>query len=145
MNPCTGTCATPFGAVLNIGLTGLPVFLGGYLAGPRELADLASEGRLYRDNLPVLDYATSLDYIAEMNEIPIVKDYLLKHTGSLDEVIDFALSAEKISAIEEVRKKNLGAIIAEAIIRRAELLTLSRDDAADEVITLLSEASGLES
>ena len=123
-------------------LNQLPVFLGGYLAGPHELADLASEGRLYRDNLPVLDYATSLDYIAEMNEIPIVKDYLLKHTGSLDEVIDFALSAEKISAIEEVRKKNLGAIIAEAVIRRAELLTLSRDDAADEVITLLSEAVG---
>ena len=123
-------------------LNWLPVFLGGYLAGPRELADLASEGRLYRDDLPVLDYATSLDYITEMNEIPIVKNHLLKHTGSLDEVIDFTLSAEKISDIEEVRKKNLGTIIAEAILRRAELLTLSRDDAADEVITLLSEAVG---
>ena len=123
-------------------LNWLPVFLGGYLAGPRELAELSSGARLYRDDLPVLDYATSLDYITEMNEIPIVKDYLLKHTGSLDEVIDFTLSAEKISDIEEIRKKNLGAIIAEAILRQAELLTLSRDDAADEVITLLSEAVG---
>ena len=123
-------------------LNWLPVFLGGYLAGPRELTELTSGARLYRDDLPVLDYATSLDYITEMNEIPIVKNHLLKHTGSLDEVIDFTLSAEKISDIEEVRKKNLGSIIAEAILRRAELLTLSRDDAADEVITLLSEAVG---
>ena len=36
-----------------------PVFLGGYLAGPDELAELASGARLYRDNLPVLDYAAS--------------------------------------------------------------------------------------
>lgn len=121
-------------------LNWLPVFLGGYLAGPRELADLASGARLYRDDLPVLDYATSLDYITQTNEIPIVKDYLLKHTGSLDEVTDFTLSPEELSAIEGVRKKNLGAIIAEALIRRVELLTLSRDDAADEAITLLSDA-----
>ena len=123
-------------------LNWLPVFLGGYLAGPGELAELSSGARLYRDNLPVLDYATSLDYITEMNEIPIVKDHLLKHTGSLDTIIDFTLSAEKIADIEEIRKKNLGAIIAEALLRRAELLTLSGDDAADEVITLLSEAVG---
>ena len=123
-------------------LNRLPVFLGGYLAGPRELADLASEGRLYRDNLPVLDYATSLDYITEMNEIPIIKDHLLKHITPFDKVVDFVLSPEEVSVIEEVRKKNLGAIVAEAILRQAELLTLSRDDAADEVITLLSEAVG---
>ena len=121
-------------------LNWIPVFLGGYLAGPHELAELSSGARLYRDDLPVLDYATSLGYITEMNEIPIVKDYLLKHTGSLDEVIGFTLSAEKISDIEKLRKKNLGAIIAEALLRRAELLTLSGDDAADDVITLLSEA-----
>ena len=123
-------------------LNWLPVFLGGYLAGPRELAELALGARLYRDDLPVLDYATSLDYITEMNEIPTVKDHLLKHTGSLDMVIDFTLSAEKIAAIEEVQKKNLGAIIAEAILRRAELLTLSSDDAAGEIVKLLSEAVG---
>lgn len=121
-------------------LNWLPVFLGGYLAGPSELAELASGARLYRDDLPVLDYATSLDYITQTNEIPIVKDHLLKHTGSLNEVVDVAFSADKISAIEEVRKKNLGAIIAEALLRRAELLTLSRNDAADEAIALLSEA-----
>ena len=121
-------------------LNWLPVFLGGYLAGPRELADLASEARLYRDDLPVLDYATSLDYIIQTNEIPIVKEYLLKHIGSLDEVADFALSPEEVSAIEGIRKKNLGSIIAEALIRRAELLTLSRDDAAEKAIALLSEA-----
>ena len=123
-------------------LNQLPVFLGGYLAGPRELVDLASGARLYRDNLPVLDYATSLDYIAQTNEIPIVKDHLLKHIGPFDEVVGFALSPEEVSVIEGVRKKNLGTIIAEAIIRRVELLTLSRDDGANEVITLLSEAVG---
>ena len=121
-------------------LNWIPVFLGGYLAGPGELAELASEAQLYRDDLPVLDYATDLDYVTGLNEIPMVKDHLLKHTGSIEEVIDFTLSAEKIAAIEEIRKKNLGAIIAEALIRRAELLTLSKDDAADEVIKLLSEA-----
>ena len=121
-------------------LNWLPVFLGGYLSGPSELADLASGAHLYRDDLPVLDYATSLDYITQTNEIPIVKDHLLKHTGSLDEVTAFTLSAEELSAIEGVRKKNLGTIIAEALIRRVELLMLSRDDAADEAITLLSEA-----
>ncbi len=123
-------------------LNQLPVFLGGYLAGPRELADLASGARLYRDDLPILDYATSLDYISQTNEIPIVKDYLLKYIGSLDEAIDFTLSPEEISVGEGVRKKNLGAIIAEAIIRRAELLVFSGDDGANEAIALLSEAVG---
>ena len=121
-------------------LNRLPVFLGGYLAGSRELVELSSGAHLYRDNLPVLDYATSLDYIGDTNEIPIVKDHLLKYIGSLDEVIDFVLSPEDIAVIEEVRKKNLGTIIAEALIRRVELLALSREDVADEVIILLSEA-----
>ena len=121
-------------------LNWLPVFLGGYLAGPLELANLASEAHLYRDNLPVLDYTANLDYITQTNEIPIVKDFLLKHIGSVEEIVDFALSPEEISAIEAVRKKNIGAIIAEALIRRVELLTLSTDDAAEEAITLLSEA-----
>ena len=123
-------------------LNRLPVFLGGYLAGSRELVELSSGAHLYRDNLPVLDYATSLDYIGDTNEIPIVKDHLLKYIGSLDEVIDFVLSPEDIAVIEEVRKKNLGTIIAEALIRRVELLALSREDVADEVIILLSEAVG---
>ena len=121
-------------------LNRLPVFLGGYLAGPPELADLASKAHLYRDDLPVLDYATSLNYIAQTNEISIVKDYLLKHTSDLDEIIDFPISPEEVSVIEGVRKKNIGAIIAEAIIRRVELLTTARDDGAEETITLLSEA-----
>ena len=121
-------------------LNRLPVFLGGYLAGSRELVELSSGAHLYRDNLPVLDYATSLDYIGDTNEIPIVKDHLLKYIGSLDEVIDFVLSPKDIAVIEEVRKKNLGTIIAEALIRRVELLALSREDVADEVIILLSEA-----
>ena len=78
----------------------------------------------------------------QTNEIPIVKEHLLKHIGSFDEVIDFALSHEEVSVIEGVRKKNLGTIIAETIIRRVESLTLSGDDGANEAITLLSEAVG---
>ena len=81
-----------------------------------------------------------MDYVTQTNEIPIVKDYLLQHIGSLVEVTDFALSPEEISAIEAVRKKNLGAIIAEALIRQVELLTLSGDDATEKAIALLSEA-----
>lgn len=121
-------------------LNWLPVFLGGYLAGPLELANLASEAHLYRDNLPVLDYAANLNYITQTNEIPIVEDHLIEHLGSLEDIADFALSSEELLAIQAVREKNLGAIIAEALIRRAELLTLSEDDAAEEAIMLLSEA-----
>jgi spermidine synthase len=120
------------------------VFLGSYVMGPRGLADLAADARLYRDDLPVLDYATSLAYVAQANEISIV-DELRQHLEPIDVLVDFKLSAEDVSAIEGMRQKNLGEIIASVLIRQA-LALIPPGDAEipprnyERILALLSQA-----
>ena len=103
-----------------------PVLLAGHLIGPRGLDELAGNARLYRDDLPVLDYATRLVHKTEQNEIPLLNE-LGKHFEPVAAIADFELSPDVTSRIEEMRKKNLGGLTASALVRQAKALNPSKD------------------
>lgn len=114
-----------------------PVLLAGHLIGPRGLDELAGNARLYRDDLPVLDYATRLVHKTEQNEIPLLNE-LRKHFEPVAAIADFELSPDVTSRIEEMRKKNLGGLTASALVRQAKALNPSKD--YKQMTQLLSKA-----
>ncbi len=113
------------------------VFLASFLAGPRGLAALSAGARLYRDDRPVLDYATSRVDPKETREIPIV-ERLREHLDPVEGSFTGKLSAEDAAAIREIRAQNLEEIAASALARRAEALIRTGDHA--QGAQLLSEA-----
>ena len=113
------------------------VLLAGHLMGPRGLADLAADARLYRDDLPVLDYATSCAHETEGNEISLLNN-LREHLEPVANLVDFELSSDASSAIEEMREKNLGGLVSNALIRQASTLIPSKD--YKRIVKLLSKA-----
>jgi spermidine synthase len=113
------------------------VFLASFLAGPRGLAALAAGAPLYRDDRPVLDYATSEVPREETREIPIAA-LLRGHLDPVEEVIDLELGASEHAAIQEIRDRNLGDLAAHALLRRASVLSATLSP--DEVVELLERA-----
>ena len=105
--------------------------------GPRGLDELAGDARLYRDNLPVLDYATRHVHKTEQNEIPLLND-LRKHFEPVADLVDFQLSPDATSHIEKMREKNLGGLTAGALVQQAKALNPSKD--RKQVVQLLSKA-----
>jgi len=114
-----------------------PVLLAGHLIGPRGLDDLAGNARLYRDDLPVLDYATRHVHKTEQNEIPLLNE-LRKHFEPVTDLVDFDLSPDTVSHIEKTREKNIGGLTASALVRQAKALNPSKDH--KRVVQLLSRA-----
>ena len=103
-----------------------PVLLAGHLIGPHGLDELAENVRLYRDDLPVLDYATRLVHKTEQNEIPLL-NALRKHFEPVAAIADLELSPDVTSHIEKMREKNLGGLTATALVRQAKALNPSKD------------------
>ena len=103
-----------------------PVLLAGHLIGPPGLERLAGGARLYRDDLPILDYATRLVHKTEQNEISLLNE-LGKHFDPVAAIADFELSPDVESYIEKMREKNLGGLTASALVRQAKALNPSKD------------------
>ena len=114
-----------------------PVLLAGHLIGPRGLDELAGNARLYRDDLPVLDYATRHVHKTEQNEIPLLNE-LRKHFESVAAIADFDLSPDTALYIEKTREKNIGGLTASALVRQAKTLNPAKDH--KQVVQLLSKA-----
>ena len=114
-----------------------PVLLAGHLIGPRGLDELAGDARLYRDDLPVLDYATRHVHKTEQNEIPLLNE-LRKYFEPVAAIADFELSPDMTSHIEKMREKNIGGLTASALVRQAKALNSSKDHT--QVVQLLSKA-----
>lgn len=114
-----------------------PVLLACHLIGPRGLEELAGNAGLYRDDLPVLDYATRLVHKTEQNEIPLLNE-LRKYFEPVATIADFELSPDVTSHIEKKREKNIGGLIASALVRQAKALNPSKD--RKQVVQLLSKA-----
>ena len=102
------------------------VFLSGYLLGSKELAAVASTGRIYRDDLPVLDYATQTVDKFGSNEIPLV-NLIEGQLASLSDALGFELSEKEARDVERIRLMNLGQIEASALVRQAEALRAKND------------------
>ena len=113
------------------------VFLAGYLMGPQGLSRLASGGGLYRDDRPVLDYATNRVYESKGYEISNLKK-LRDQLEPIESLGNFRLSPDGLAAAEKVREKNLDDIVVRALIRRVNQLIPSNDFAG--IVSLLSRA-----
>ena len=113
------------------------VLLAGHLIGPPGLDELAGGARLYRDDRPVLDYATRFAHKTEQNEIPLLNE-LRKHFEPVADLVDFELSPDMTSHIEEMRGRNLDGLTASALVRQAKALSPSKDH--KQVVQLLSKA-----
>jgi spermidine synthase len=113
------------------------VFLASFLVGPDGLATLAAGAPLYRDDHPVLDYATYRVEATQTNEIPIARE-LREHLEPVAELLDGSVSAVDAAAIREIREQNLADIAASALARKAEVLIRSGEKAHG--VELLAEA-----
>jgi tetratricopeptide (TPR) repeat protein len=99
------------------------VFLAGFLCGPRGLAALTDGAPVYRDDLPILEYATVAVTAGEPREVPIVYS-LRRHLDAFDSVCAGVSPDLKVEA-GVVREENMGDMIAAAHLRRVEdLVTL---------------------
>jgi tetratricopeptide (TPR) repeat protein len=113
------------------------VFLAGFLTGPDELARLAGTGEIYRDDRPVLDYATSTAYLAETSELPLL-DLLGHHLQPPQALPGLPLSAADSTLIEQIRNKNLGEIAASVYLRQAGKLIPAKR--YEQIISYLQQA-----
>ncbi|MFT5285956.1 MAG: spermidine synthase [Planctomycetota bacterium] len=102
------------------------VFLSGFLLGSKELLELASTGTIYRDNLPVLDYATQTVDKTKASELPLV-DLIEANLSSLTDVAAFEVTDVKRERIDNLRRLNLGQIKASALVRIAEVQRAAND------------------
>jgi spermidine synthase len=121
------------------------VFLASFLMGPAGLRSVAQGGDLYRDDRPVLDYAAPRVREEDTNEIPVV-GVLRSHLEPLESVFgperapDAAAVASGAAleephgvgrsdaeAIRAIRERNLGDIVARALVTRATYLLPTRN------------------
>ncbi|MGH2570115.1 MAG: tetratricopeptide repeat protein, partial [bacterium] len=101
------------------------VFLAGFLCGPRGLAALADGAPVYRDDLPILEYATVAVTAGEPREVPAVHA-LRRHLDAFDAVCA-GVSPEVLAEAGVVREKNVGDMIAAAHLRRVDDLKARGD------------------
>ena len=113
------------------------VFLGGFLSGPRGLAALAEGAPLYRDNVPVLEYATADVAESEMRELPAV-EALRRSQDPISTVLEENVSAAVISEAERIRQANLGDMVTAAHLRMVTALKSQGDFAS--IRNVLAEA-----
>jgi spermidine synthase len=121
------------------------VFLASFLTGPAGLREIAAGGDVYRDDRPVLDYAASHVREEDANEIPVV-EMLRSHLEPVESVFDrgSAPHADAIAsgvaledssrsergdraAIRALQERNLGDIVARALVTRATHLLSTRN------------------
>lgn len=112
------------------------VFLGAYLCGPQALAELASGAARYRDDRPVLEYATTRADAVQGAELAIL-DLLRPRLEPVEALLPSleALPAAERDAIPEIRRRNLGQIVSNAVLRRVETA-----DTFEQAAAILEEA-----
>jgi spermidine synthase len=94
------------------------VFLGGFLVGPRGLAELAVDADIYRDDRPVLDYATAREGGAQRRVVAGAK-LLAEHLEPVEAWVDLRLSSEERGRIEEIQRANTGDVAATGMLQIA--------------------------
>ena len=92
------------------------VFLASFLCGPKGLGELASGGRVYRDDLPVLDFATSRVTEKQMNNVPNAQLIAASIEPAAQLFIDSEIPWD-MAEVDDTRAKNLSDIKVSALSR----------------------------
>ncbi len=93
--------------------------LGGFLAGPKGLMELSKGGQIYRDDRPVLDFASAGAWERETREVEIVA-LLRRHLEPVDNVLLDGATDEALERIRSTRDLNLADIVVSGLIRQVE-------------------------
>ncbi len=84
------------------------IFLAGFLAGPDGLAGLAEEGRIYRDDLPLLEYATASGRAIHLEAtVELIGGFL----EPVEAILSAPMDGEETSRIRSIQRRNLGNIV----------------------------------
>ena len=113
------------------------MFLSGLLAGPDELARLAGDARPLVDDQPTLEYAVAAVSPDAELERPIVA-LLRGQLADVGSTLALSVSSNERAQIESVRELDLGDMVAQAVMRRAESLQERQDHAG--LLTVADEA-----
>jgi spermidine synthase len=113
------------------------VFLGGFLVGPNGLAALAAGAGIESDDRPRLAYATLDATYLEANELAIL-DLLRPRLEPIESILSGTVAPETLAGAVQVRERNLGDMVASALLRRVDALVAAGQRA--ELIRLLDDA-----
>lgn len=84
------------------------VFLGGFLVGPEGLAKLSEKAKIYRDDVPFIEYSTVRQALPATPTINLIS----KNVEPVNNILNFAID-EKLGLLSQsIRKKNLGNTLA---------------------------------
>ena len=92
-----------------------------YLAGPRELATVAADVRIYTDDLPELEYSTSRREMSETHETATV-EILEGSLGDVAAILGVAPDSDHLARIAAMRVKNLADVSIEAVLRKVDAM-----------------------
>jgi spermidine synthase len=93
--------------------------LGGFLAGPKGLTKLSTGGQVYRDDRPVLDFASAGAWERETSEVEI-EALLRRHLEPVENVLLDGATDEAMEKIRSTRDLNLADIVASGLVRQVE-------------------------
>jgi len=84
------------------------VFLGGFLVGPEGLAKLSEKAKIYRDDVPFIEYSTVRQALPATPTINLISE----NVEPVNNILNFAID-EKLGLLSQsIRKKNLGNTLA---------------------------------
>ncbi len=84
------------------------VFLGGFLVGPEGLAKLSEKAKIYRDDVPFIEYSTVRQALPATPTINLIS----KNVEPVNNILNFTID-EKLGLLSQsIRKKNLGNTLA---------------------------------
>jgi Flp pilus assembly protein TadD len=108
-----------------------------FLTGPEGLEALSRGAPVERDDRPVLEYATAHADEGQDRDV-LIADSLRRYLGAPESALRETLPADSLRAIAASRERNLNAIAASALIRRA--LRLEPERRWGEMAALLTRA-----
>jgi spermidine synthase len=84
------------------------VFLGGFLVGPEGLAKLSRKAKIYRDDVPFIEYSTVRQALPATPTINLISE----NVGPVKNILNFAIDEKLVLSSQSIRKKNLGNTLA---------------------------------
>jgi hypothetical protein len=103
------------------------IFLASFLVGPKNLAALSAGGEIYRDDRPVLDYATTSSGGGNKRLVPILRLIRAHLSPAQDRMVDeIASGPDDWLRVEEIRLKNIDDIVTDVMLVRVQRLMKNR-------------------
>jgi spermidine synthase len=84
------------------------VFLGGFLVGPEGLAKLSEKAKIYRDDVPFIEYSTVRQALPATPTVNLIA----KDIEPFNSILNFTIDEQLVLLSQSIREKNLGNTLA---------------------------------